>query len=227
MSRRNTELLLLIASAFRHPALCDDVHRQVPRFPLRRSPCRSACSPPSPRRISPCILAPDADPAILPIVVKALGHRHHIRDAPGPRPRHLAAHHLVCLGSAHGGNARTGQEPRRGHALQVHLWHYRHHPADAADLIGTTISGSKLWIRIAASPIQPGEFAKVFIVLFLAGYLAENRELLSISNRKILGLKIPRSPAAAAVCRGACPPAHRRLRTRPGLGRPVSTPSFC
>ena len=40
--------------------------------------------------------------------------------------------------------------------------------------------------------IQPGEFAKVFIVLFLAGYLAENRELLSISNRKILGFKIPR-----------------------------------
>ena len=58
--------------------------------------------------------------------------------------------------------------------------------------IGTTISGSKLWIRIAGFTIQPGEFAKVFIVLFLAGYLAENRELLSISNRKILGLKIPR-----------------------------------
>ena len=58
--------------------------------------------------------------------------------------------------------------------------------------IGTTISGSKLWIRIAGFTIQPGEFAKIFIVLFLAGYLAENRELLSISNRKILGLKIPR-----------------------------------
>ncbi len=58
--------------------------------------------------------------------------------------------------------------------------------------IGTTISGSKLWIRIAGFTIQPGEFAKVFIVLFLAGYLAENRELLSISNRKIMGFKIPR-----------------------------------
>ena len=32
----------------------------------------------------------------------------------------------------------------------------------------------------------------MFIVLFLAGYLAENRELLSISNHEILGFKIPR-----------------------------------
>ena len=59
-------------------------------------------------------------------------------------------------------------------------------------LIGTEIYGSKLWIKIGSFQFQPGEFAKVFIVLFLAGYLAENRELLSISNRTVLGVKLPR-----------------------------------
>lgn len=59
-------------------------------------------------------------------------------------------------------------------------------------LIGTEIYGSKLWIKIGSFQFQPGEFAKVFIVLFLAGYLAENRELLSISNRTVLGIKLPR-----------------------------------
>lgn len=58
--------------------------------------------------------------------------------------------------------------------------------------IGTEIYGSKLWIRIGSFTIQPGEFAKVFIVLFLAGYLSENRELLSISSHSIMGFKIPR-----------------------------------
>lgn len=58
--------------------------------------------------------------------------------------------------------------------------------------IGTEIYGSKLWIKIGSFQFQPGEFAKVFIVLFLAGYLAENRELLSISNHSILGFKVPR-----------------------------------
>ena len=38
---------------------------------------------------------------------------------------------LEKISDKNGGNARTGQKPRRGHALQVHLWHHRHHPADA------------------------------------------------------------------------------------------------
>ena len=65
--------------------------------------------------------------------------------------------------------------------------------------IGTEMYGSKLWIRIGGFTIQPGEFAKIFIVLFLAGYLSENRELLSISNRSILGIKI-RACACSCPC---------------------------
>ncbi len=46
--------------------------------------------------------------------------------------------------------------------------------------------------KIGGFQFQPGEFAKVLIVLFLAAYLAENRDLLSSSNRTVLGIKYPR-----------------------------------
>ena len=57
--------------------------------------------------------------------------------------------------------------------------------------IGREINGAKLWIQFAGLSFQPGEIAKILIVLFLAAYLAENRELLSVSTRRILGLRLP------------------------------------
>lgn len=59
-------------------------------------------------------------------------------------------------------------------------------------LIGTEIYGSKLWIIIGSFSFQPGELAKILIVLFLAAYLAENRELLSASSHKVGPLTLPR-----------------------------------
>lgn len=59
-------------------------------------------------------------------------------------------------------------------------------------VIGTEISGSKLWIKIGSFSFQPGEISKVLIVLFLAAYLAENRELLSASSRRVGPLTLPR-----------------------------------
>lgn len=57
--------------------------------------------------------------------------------------------------------------------------------------IGREINGSKLWLRIGPLSIQPGEIARILIILFLAAYLAENREMLSISTRRFLGIPIP------------------------------------
>jgi cell division protein FtsW (lipid II flippase) len=45
---------------------------------------------------------------------------------------------------------------------------------------GATINGATLWVRIGPVAFQPGEFAKVLLVVFLAGYLRDNRELLSL-----------------------------------------------
>ncbi len=57
--------------------------------------------------------------------------------------------------------------------------------------IGAEYNGSKIWLSIANFSFQPGEIAKICIVLFLAAYLADNREMLSTSRRAFLGLKIP------------------------------------
>ncbi len=60
-----------------------------------------------------------------------------------------------------------------------------------APFIGAEYNGSKIWLSIAGFSFQPGEIAKICIVLFLAAYLADNREMLSTSRRGFLGLKIP------------------------------------
>jgi cell division protein FtsW (lipid II flippase) len=56
---------------------------------------------------------------------------------------------------------------------------------------GETINGAKLWIRVGGLSFQPGELAKVGLVIFFAGYLAERRELLSIASRRVLGFHVP------------------------------------
>ena len=44
--------------------------------------------------------------------------------------------------------------------------------------IGRTINGARLWVSIGPLNFQPGEIAKVLLVIFFAAYLADNRELL-------------------------------------------------
>ena len=58
-------------------------------------------------------------------------------------------------------------------------------------LVGTTINGAKLWLRVGGIQVQPGEFAKLLLVIFLAGYLREKRELLTMAHRRILGVGLP------------------------------------
>jgi cell division protein FtsW (lipid II flippase) len=57
--------------------------------------------------------------------------------------------------------------------------------------LGATIRGATLWIQIGPVTIQPGEFAKVLLVVFLAGYLRDNREVLSMGFGR-LGVPSPK-----------------------------------
>ena len=57
--------------------------------------------------------------------------------------------------------------------------------------IGTEVNGARLWIRFGGYQIQPGEFAKVLLVVFIAGYLRENREVLERPARRVAGVGLP------------------------------------
>ncbi|MCL6106775.1 MAG: FtsW/RodA/SpoVE family cell cycle protein [Actinobacteria bacterium] len=58
---------------------------------------------------------------------------------------------------------------------------------------GTDLNGSgvRLWLKIGGIVIQPGEFSKVLITIFLAGYLHTKRELLSTTTWRFAGVPMP------------------------------------
>ncbi|WP_378952151.1 FtsW/RodA/SpoVE family cell cycle protein [Pelosinus sp. sgz500959] len=60
-----------------------------------------------------------------------------------------------------------------------------------AILFGVDIGGHKSWVIIGPIRFQPSEFAKMFIVLFLAAYLSERRELLTLATRHYGPLVLP------------------------------------
>jgi cell division protein FtsW (lipid II flippase) len=53
--------------------------------------------------------------------------------------------------------------------------------------IGTTVNGARLWVRVAGFTFQPGELAKISLIVFLAAYLREKREVLAQGRAKDLG----------------------------------------
>lgn len=52
-------------------------------------------------------------------------------------------------------------------------------------ILGTENYGSRIWLSLGPFSFQPGELAKIMIVLFLAGYLATNREMLSVFTLRV------------------------------------------
>jgi cell division protein FtsW (lipid II flippase) len=53
--------------------------------------------------------------------------------------------------------------------------------------IGQPINGARLWVRVGPLQFQPGEVAKILLIVFLAGYLREKREVLAQGRLKDLG----------------------------------------
>jgi cell division protein FtsW (lipid II flippase) len=59
--------------------------------------------------------------------------------------------------------------------------------------IGLNINGAQLWIGIGGFTFQPGELAKIALIVFFAGYLVSRKDSLAVVGRTILGVHIPRA----------------------------------
>jgi cell division protein FtsW (lipid II flippase) len=57
----------------------------------------------------------------------------------------------------------------------------------AVPLVGKTVNGARLWVHVGPLHFQPGELAKIFLIVFLAAYLREKREVLAQFRLKDLG----------------------------------------
>lgn len=58
--------------------------------------------------------------------------------------------------------------------------------------IGTSRNGANIWIQLGPLGFQPGEVAKVMLVICFAGYLVLHRDALALAGRRLLFIDLPR-----------------------------------
>ncbi|MBN8866096.1 MAG: FtsW/RodA/SpoVE family cell cycle protein [Solirubrobacterales bacterium] len=58
-------------------------------------------------------------------------------------------------------------------------------------LVGSQVNGAYLGIKLGPIAFQPAELAKIGIVIFLASYLREHRELLVVGAKRFMGITFP------------------------------------
>ena len=57
----------------------------------------------------------------------------------------------------------------------------------------SVVNGAKVWIIITSGiSIEPGEFARLALAVFFAGYLVAKRDALALAGRRFLGIDLPR-----------------------------------
>jgi cell division protein FtsW (lipid II flippase) len=66
-------------------------------------------------------------------------------------------------------------------------------PAVLPGVIAPTINGAKIWLRIGIFSIQPGEFAKILLLVFFAAFLVSKRDLFMAAGRRVAGVDLPRA----------------------------------
>jgi len=65
--------------------------------------------------------------------------------------------------------------------------------------IGFSSGGARIWVSVGPINFQPGEFAKVCLALFFAGYLSEQRELIRAGAHRVGGFALPDARAFLPV----------------------------
>ena len=127
------------------------------------------------------VFAPDADPILLPLValLNGLGYVFIAR-----LNYKLASLQSVWTALGVGAYIGTLALVRRSRDLE----RYRYLLAVAglglmlaplAPVVGRTINGARLWVRMAGVSFQPVELAKIALAIFFASYFVEKRNVLS------------------------------------------------
>ena len=133
---------------------------------------------------------PDADPTLLPLTVLlcAIGLTFVYRVDPGDGRRQLvwvavgvAAFVLVLVWLRFDYRILERYKYVFGVSAIVLLM------LPSVPGLGQRINGVKLWVEIGPLRFQPGEIAKIFLVIFLAGYLRDKREALARGRLKDFG----------------------------------------
>lgn len=141
-------------------------------------------------------LAPNSDPALLPITfaLSGIGIAFVTRLAPNAAPRQLmwmfagvAIMVLVLILVRNIDRLASYKYTLMIVGVLLLL-------SPMLPVIGEEINGSRLWLSFAGFSFQPGEIAKICIVLFLAAYLAQNREMLSVFTWKVGPFNLPSLP---------------------------------
>jgi len=54
------------------------------------------------------------------------------------------------------------------------------------------VRGAKIWVLIGGFSVQPGEFAKILLIVFFAAFLVQKAALFQTAGRRLLGMELPR-----------------------------------
>jgi peptidoglycan glycosyltransferase len=138
-------------------------------------------------------LAPDADPVLLPLAafLNGIGFVTISRLDPD-----LARTQVGWMAAGVAAFVITLMVVRRVRTLERYRYTFLLIGVAALLLplapgIGKTINGARLWVGIGPLNFQPGEAAKVLLVIFFAAYLVDKRELLASSKRRLGTLLLP------------------------------------
>jgi cell division protein FtsW (lipid II flippase) len=56
----------------------------------------------------------------------------------------------------------------------------------------SVVNGAKVWIIVGGFSVEPGEFARLALAVFFAGYLVAKRNALALAGSRVLGIDLPR-----------------------------------
>ncbi len=143
-------------------------------------------------------LAPYADPVLLPAVIALNGiGLAMIRRIDLASNTSLAGQQLIWAGLSVAGFVGTLAVIRDHRRLQAFTYTMGFLGIGLLVLpllpvIGTTINGARIWVRVGSLSFQPGEVAKICLAVFFAGYLVVKRDALALAGRRFIGIDLPR-----------------------------------